>query len=123
MEKIDNAGYDEPEGDFKFDWCDKGALADCKRQKGDVCWAFVTMATIEAINQIATKKMITLSEQHLIDCDYFNKGFCTGSPLKAFKFITAKKGSVYKESEYKFIGKKGNCKCKKFAQIEYKLNI
>ncbi|KAM0003572.1 putative zingipain [Helianthus debilis subsp. tardiflorus] len=58
--------------------------------------------------------MITLSEQHLIDCDYFNKGFRTGSPLKAFKFITAEKGSLYKDSEYKFMGKKGNCKCKKY---------
>lgn len=33
------------------------------------CWAFSTVAAIEGIHQITTSKLISLSEQELIDCD------------------------------------------------------
>ncbi|KAI3807181.1 hypothetical protein L1987_23105 [Smallanthus sonchifolius] len=48
------------------DWRNKGAVAAVKDQGNcGCCWAFSTIGSVEAINQIVTGDLITLSEQNL----------------------------------------------------------
>nr|GLL30382.1 ervatamin-B-like [Ipomoea trifida] len=55
-----------------LDWRERGAVTDVKNQ-GATCggsgWAFSVVASIEGIIEIRTGQLISLSEQHLIDCD------------------------------------------------------
>ncbi|PIO58227.1 papain family cysteine protease, partial [Teladorsagia circumcincta] len=41
------------------------------------CWAFATVASIEAANAIKTGQLTRLSEQEMVDCDTQNNG-CQG---------------------------------------------
>ncbi|KAJ0985311.1 hypothetical protein J5N97_003667 [Dioscorea zingiberensis] len=53
-----------------IDWRDLGAVLPVRNQGGCFCcWAFATVATVEAINQIITGDLTPLSEQQLVDCE------------------------------------------------------
>ncbi|WOL01365.1 vignain-like [Canna indica] len=58
------------------DWRQKGAVIGVKNQgKCGSCWAFSTIVGVESINQTRTKKLISLYEQELLDCNTAtNKG-------------------------------------------------
>ncbi|XP_076908214.1 cysteine proteinase COT44-like [Bidens hawaiensis] len=104
-------GHQEDAAD-SVDWRQCGVVGKVKDQgKGCVCWSFGAIAAIESANFLHTKKMISLFEQFLIDCDKdFNKGFAMGQVKKAFKFIIKYGGGVPSEEEYPFKGEKGTCK-------------
>lgn len=40
------------------------------------CWAFSTIVAVEGINQIKTHKLVSLSEQELVDCDNKENAGC-----------------------------------------------
>uniref|UniRef100_A0A7N0T149 Cysteine protease n=1 Tax=Kalanchoe fedtschenkoi TaxID=63787 RepID=A0A7N0T149_KALFE len=92
------------------DWRKKGAVAPVKNQGScGSCWAFSTVAAVEAVNQIVTGKMVTLSEQELVDCDKaFNQG-CNGGLMDyAFDFII-KNGGIDSEDDYPYNAAEGSC--------------
>ena len=73
------------------------------------CWAFSTVVAVEGINQIKTKKLISLSEQELIDCDNRNNHGCNGGLMQyAFEFIV-KNGGITAEAEYPYLAEDGWC--------------
>ncbi|XP_027345169.1 cysteine proteinase COT44-like [Abrus precatorius] len=101
------------------DWRLKGAITPIKDQGNcGSCWAFSTVATVEAINKIVTGKLLSLSEQELLDCDRtYNKG-CNGGLMDyAFQFII-ENGGIDTDKDYPYYGVDGICNTtKKNARI------
>jgi len=91
------------------DWRTKGAVTPIKDQgQCGCCWAFSTVASMEGIVQLSTGKLISLSEQELVDCDTSDNGCEGGLMDNAFEFIVKKSG-LTTETNYPYTGTDGNC--------------
>jgi len=105
-----------------FDWRPKGVVTGVKDQgMCGSCWSFSTTGNIEGQWAIAHKKLVSLSEQNLVDCDHECTTFegehvcdagCEGGlQPTAYKYVIKNKG-IDKESTYPYQGQDGTCSFK-----------
>lgn len=96
-----------------IDWVTKGAVTPVKNQMScGSCWAFSTTGSVEGALQIASGRLISLSEQDLVSCDEDGDEGCKGGSMDtAFGWI--KKNGICSEADYPYTsgaGVTGSCK-------------
>ena len=103
-----------PTAESSIDWVAKGAVTPVKNQgQCGSCWAFSTTGNLEGVTFLKTGKLVSLSEQQLVDCDkkFGDQGCQGGLPSNAYKYILANKG-IDTEESYPYKGVGGTCEAK-----------
>lgn len=96
-----------------MDWRKSGAVTPVKNQGGcGCCWAFSAVAAVEGLTKLKKGKLISLSEQELVDCDKVDEGCNGGLMDNAFDFIKSN-GGLTTESLYPYKEIDGTCSNKK----------
>ncbi len=101
------------------DWRAKGAVTPAKDQGScGSCWSFSTTGALEGAYEIKNGKLVSFSEQQLVDCDYglrLNHGCNGGLMNSAFQWISQVNLGLCSESDYPYVSgtTKTNGDCKK----------
>jgi cathepsin L len=96
------------------DWTTQGAVTPVKNQQQcGSCWAFSTTGAMEGALAIKNKKLVSLSEQELVDCagSFGNQGCNGGLMDDGFKYLQAKGDEL--ETSYAYTAQTGTCQTSK----------
>jgi len=108
-------GNDWPDS---INWVEKGYVTGVKDQDDQngkyvacsACWAFSATGTMEAAHFGQTGKLVSLSEQNLVDCatEGRNAGCYGGYPLTGIRHVISS-GGIESEETYPFMAENGVC--------------
>jgi KDEL-tailed cysteine endopeptidase len=91
-----------------INWVEKGGVTPVKDQgQCGSCWSFSTTGALEGAYYVSTQKLLSFSEQQLVDCDSFKNGGkdhgCNGGLMdNAFSWIQKNEG-LCKEENYPYV--------------------
>lgn len=101
------------------DWSAKGAVTPVKNQgQCGSCWAFSTTGSLEGLAALEKGKLLSLSEQQLVDCsggDYGNEG-CNGGYMDAAMWYVIDNG-IANEATIPYAGKNQKCSYKDTQKV------
>jgi cathepsin H len=113
--------------DNAVDWRRNGVVTPVKNQGScGSCWTFSSTGCLESMTAIKTGKLLSLSEQQLVDCARnFDNGCNGGLPSHAFNYVLYN-GGIQSEGDYPYTGRDGKCKFDKtkvVATVKDEVNI
>ncbi|XP_072449896.1 cathepsin L2-like [Chiloscyllium punctatum] len=92
----------------RVDWSTKGFVTKVKNQRQcGSCWAFSATGSLEGQLFKRTGKLISLSEQNLVDCDWKSCSCCGGHVRTALQYV--KQNGINSEHSYPYTAKNGEC--------------
>lgn len=107
-------------GPKEFDWRVKGAVTPVKNQaQCGSCWAFASVANVEGQNYLKNGKLLSLSEQELVDCSDSDNGCNGGLPVRAYDDMIAKKEGFELEKDYDYEGLDDQCRADKSKEVVF----
>ncbi|TVU46505.1 hypothetical protein EJB05_06046 [Eragrostis curvula] len=110
-----NASFPDVDAPTSVDWRSQGAVTPIKTQGTcSSCWAFVTAATIESLNKIRNGRLVSLSEQELVDCDPYDGGCNRGHFTNGYRWVI-ENGGLTTSADYPYQGRRGPCSRAKAA--------
>jgi len=91
------------------DWRQKGYVTPVKNQaQCGSCWAFSAVVSMEGAHFKKTGKLISLSEQNLVDCVKEDYGCSGGLPFDGISYAI-RNGGIDTEASYRYTARDGRC--------------